>query len=474
MRAKFATVWVIVRREVRDQFRDWRIVLPIVALTVFFPWLLNYTANSLSKFMAKYGAQQVGDRLIPFLLLMVGFFPITVSLVIALESFVGEKERRSIEPLLSSPLEGWQLYLGKLLASLVMPLLASYLGTVVYLVGIARVVGWRPPTSLIVQVLALATVQGLVMVSGAVVVSSQTTSTRAANLLASFIIVPMALLIEGESLIMFWARYDVLWWSILGQLVIAGLLVRMGISYFNREELLGRELDSLNLRWSWRVFKEAFIGAARNPREWFFHEVRHTLQRQSTSLIFVIGLLSVSLVIGASQASSYDLPKEMFDQANFRQSLQEGLQSMPLFSVGGIPTIWLHNLRAISLATLMGVFTFGVLGILVIMMPLFLVGYFASAAAAAGFSPWLFLLAFIAPHGVLEIPALALIGGSILRLGATLAAPAKGKTIGEAWLIALADWARVFLALVVPLLLAAAALETLVTPRLAQLILGGG
>ena len=53
------------------------------------------------------------------------------------------------------------------------------------------------------------------MVSGAVVVSTQTTSVRAANLLASFIVVPMALLIQGESIVMFWARYDILWWVIL-------------------------------------------------------------------------------------------------------------------------------------------------------------------------------------------------------------------------------------------------------------------
>ncbi len=131
-------VWVITRREVRDQFRDWRIVFPIVLLTSFFPWLLNFTAEQLSGFMHRYGAPLIGDRMVPFLLMMVGFFPITISLVIALESFVGEKERRSLEPLLGSPLEDWQLYLGKLLAALVAPLLAALLGTLVYLVGIYR------------------------------------------------------------------------------------------------------------------------------------------------------------------------------------------------------------------------------------------------------------------------------------------------------------------------------------------------
>ena len=135
--------------------------------------------------------------------------------------------------------------------------------------------------------------------------------------------------------------------------------------------------------------------------------------------------------------------------------------------------IWLHNLRAITIATLLAIFSFGVLGLLVIMLPLAIAGYLAGAAASAGISPWLFLTAFIIPHGVLEIPALVFAGAAILRLGATLVTPSQGKTIGEAWLIALADWLRILVALVAPLMLGAAVLEVLVTPRLAQWLLGG-
>ena len=232
----FQKALIITRREVRDQFRDWRIMIPIIILTVFFPGLMNFTAQQAVDFVAKYGAPIIADRLIPFLLMVVGFFPISVSLVIALESFVGEKERRSIEPLLSSPLSDVQLYLGKLMAVIFPPLIASFLGIAVYLVGVYRQVGWVPDLTLLIQVIALAAVQSLVMVSGAVVISSQTTSVRAANLLASFIIIPMAMLLVGESMIMFWARYHVLWWAIIGQVIIAWLLIRTGIAHFNREE----------------------------------------------------------------------------------------------------------------------------------------------------------------------------------------------------------------------------------------------
>ena len=108
-------VYIIARREIRDQLRDWRIILPVLALTVFFPFLMNFTANQAIGFVQDYGANLIGERFVPFLLMIVGFFPITTSLVMALESFVGEKERGSIEPLFNAPVLDWQLYLGKLM-----------------------------------------------------------------------------------------------------------------------------------------------------------------------------------------------------------------------------------------------------------------------------------------------------------------------------------------------------------------------
>jgi ABC-type transport system involved in multi-copper enzyme maturation permease subunit len=107
--------------ETCDMFRI-GIIIPIAGLTVFFPFLMNFTAKQVVGYVQQYGANLLATRFIPFLLMIVGFFPITVSLVIALESFAGESERHSIEPLLSSPLTDLQLYLGKLLASLVPPI----------------------------------------------------------------------------------------------------------------------------------------------------------------------------------------------------------------------------------------------------------------------------------------------------------------------------------------------------------------
>ena len=477
MWAKLEPVWIVMRREMRDQLRDWRIVAPIVILTLFFPFLMNFTARQVLGFVEQYGANLLAERFIPFLLMIVGFFPITVSLVIALESFAGETERHSIEPLLASPLTDQQLYLGKLLASLVPPVLASYLGVLVYLIGIYRGTTWRPAPDFLLLVLILTFVQALVMVAGAVVVSTQTTSVRAANLLASFIVVPMALLIQGESVVMLWADYGVLWWAVLGQALLAALLVRMGVTHFNREELLGREIDALNFRWGWRVFRGSFLGQARTVRQWLGVEIPGTLRRLRIPIALMALLLTAGVFIGEAQVKRLGLSPGTFSLeqlGSLDDTFLERFRQIGFFSVGNVAYIWMHNLRAAALAWFLGAFTFAVGGILLLMLPLSLIGFLAGVAALSGLNPWLFFAAFTLPHGLLEIPAILITGAAILQVGATFVTPARGQTIGEAWLRAMADWVKVTLVLVVPLFLGAAALEVFLTPRFALWVLGGG
>ena len=464
--------WIVTSREVRDQFRDWRIVIPIIVLTLIFPAIMNFTAESAVDFVADFGAEIVGERLIPFLLMVVGFFPISISLVIALESFVGEKERKSIEPLLSSPLEDWHMYLGKLVAVMVPPLIASYLGIVVYLVGVYRNLAWQPEPVLLLQILLLTFVQALVMVAGAVVISTQATSVRAANLLASFVIIPMAFVIQGESMVMFWAAYEALWWVILAMVVLSVLLVRMGLAHFNREALLGRELDTLDLRAGWRYFAAAFVGEAKSLGTWYRREVAGALTRMRIP-VGMAGLLLVGAIwIGLDQGRQFALPPEVFNLQNLQLDTFSRIGSISLLNPEGVGIIWFHNLRAAGLAFLLGIISFGVFGVLVLMLPFVLIGYFMANLAGAGVSPITFLAGFILPHGILEIPAILLVGAGIIYMGGVMLTPSREKSIGDAWLISLADWAKVMVGLGIPLFLFAAVLEVFLTPRVVVWLLG--
>ncbi len=460
---------IVARREVRDQFRDWRIIFPIIFLTLFFPFLMNWTAQIMLNFVRGYGASIIGERMVPFLLMIVGFFPISTSLVIALESFVGEKERGSIEPLLSSPLKDWQLYLGKLLSSTAPPLLGSFTGMAVYLAGLALSHVALPDANLLVQILVLTVVQAVVMVSGAVVVSTQATSVRASNLLASFIVIPMALLVQGESVVMFWGRNTLsLWWIVLGLAVLAALLVRVGLSHFQREELLGHELDVLNLRWGWHVFKSAFSGGARNILDWFGKAWRDVFSRMKWTLLAVTGVTVASVFLGAGEAAVFPIH---FSTSVLPERLQEITSIFPLVSPLPVMMIFWQNLRVLLLGLVLGILSFGVLGIVPVLATMGLSGYLVQILVNNGLHNVPLILGFFLPHGILEIPAMIISCAAVLHIGLRLATPRSGKTVGEVFLTSLAEWVKITLAVVIPLLLVAAFLEAWVTPRVVLALL---
>ncbi len=457
---------VITRREVRDQLRDWRIIFPVLALTLFFPFLMNFTAEQILGFVNKYGATIIGERLVPFLLMIVGFFPISVSLVIALETFVGEKERGSIEPLLNTPLKDWQLYLGKLLAATVPPLMTSFLGMGVYLVGLAIKDIPIPEPQLLAQIIILTVVQATMMVSGAVVVSSQATSVRAANLLASFIIIPVAMLIQGESVVMFWGNYATLWWAVFGLMVLTALLVRVGLAHFQREELLGKEIDVLNFRWMGRVFWRGFTGGARNVWQWYRVEVAGQMRRLGVPFLLVTALAVAGAIIGYRLIERFQIPLEQLNLQDAETRLSEMAQMWRPFVLEPVGSIWWQNVRVMLLALVAGLFSFGILGMLPLMASVGVAGYLMALLSSNGM-PVMTFLWMIIPHGVLEIPAVILATAAVLRMGALMATPDREKPVGEVLLLALADWFKIMVGVVIPVLLIAAAIEVWVTPSLA-------
>jgi uncharacterized membrane protein SpoIIM required for sporulation len=92
--------------------------------------------------------------------------------------------------------------------------------------------------------------------------------------------------------------------------------------------------------------------------------------------------------------------------------------------------------------------------------------------AQTGVPILVYLLGMILPHGVVEIPVAILASAAILQAGAILATPTPGKTVGEVWITAMGEWAKIMVGVVIPLLLVAAALEAWITPRIAYLFFG--
>jgi uncharacterized membrane protein SpoIIM required for sporulation len=93
-------------------------------------------------------------------------------------------------------------------------------------------------------------------------------------------------------------------------------------------------------------------------------------------------------------------------------------------------------------------------------------GFLAGEVASLGYDPITFLLVFIVPHGLFEVPAAVLGTAFALRLGASIMSPPPGVTAGENLLHAFADLAKIFVFVVLPLLLVAAAIEAHITPQI--------
>lgn len=482
-RVMMSNALIVTRREVTDSFRDWRIMTPIFVLTLLFPAISQFGANLMMGFVTQYGADLIGERTIPFLLMMVGFFPISLSLVIALETFVGEKERRSLEPLLSTPLTNTELYVGKTLAAMIPPLLASYTGMAIYMGSLLLGdLAWRPQAMLIVQIILLTTAQALLMVTGAVVISSQTTSTRAANLLASFIIVPMSLLLILESIVMFSAPdadspngVFVLWVILVGLVIGTILFMRIGTRLFNREDLLGSTVDTLNLGWIRRTFWRYFRGEGQLELVgWYRQEVLGAVRRLGRPLLVVLAAVVLALVAGwiIGTYSSWQIPASVVGDPNELTGEFTGLYELGGHS-GAVAWVVSQNMRVLTVGVILAPVSFGVIAIVLTVAPFMILGWVFAQFMQLGLDPSLFFAAVI-PHSLVEIPAILLATALAVRLGAVITQkPPVNKTLSMLWLAAAADMVKVWFGVVLPLLVVAALLEVYVTPLVIQMVLGG-
>jgi len=459
---------LLAERELRDQLRDWRILLPLAILTGTFPFLMKEVAAQAVMFFARFGTTLIAYRLIPFSVLIIGFFPITISLVVALESFVGEKERGTIEPLLNAPLKNWHLYCGKLIVGTIAPLTASYLSIGLYLLMVAAEGLQLPAIGTLALLVTLTTAHAVLMVSAALVISVQSTSIRAANLLASFVIIPVALMMQGESVLLFWGSDQVLWLAVLAVVIMAGLLVRLGLSHFRREYLIGREFDQLNLPWIWRTFWTALRGGERTLAAWYRRQVGSAMRRLWVPLILV------AAIAAAGYWSSYrwtttSVPQliSAAGETELTQMAESARGRIGLIGMGGgLPAlrIFANNVRVTALVFVGGLVSFSVLGIAAFLLNIGLIGGVLGIFALIGYSPGLLFAAGVLPHGAFELPALLLASAVTLRTGTLLVTPQTGKSMGQILIELLAEGAKVILGVVIPLLLIASLVEAYATP----------
>ncbi len=131
--------------------------------------------------------------------------PILVASVTAASAFVGEKERRTIEGLLYTPLTDRELVLGKVIASLIPSVGVAWTSFVMYTIVVTVLGGpvmggaFFPTATWYVVILLLVPLVAVLAITLIVAVSGRSTTMQGAQGLAVLVILPVLALIVGQA-----------------------------------------------------------------------------------------------------------------------------------------------------------------------------------------------------------------------------------------------------------------------------------
>jgi len=193
-----------------------------------------FTASELA------GAFAVQQFLVFFLLM-----PAYIPLSIATFSIIGEKQARTLEPVLATPIRTVELLTGKAVAALVPGVLAGWI-TYLAFVALASLVygpalfGVVTDASWLVGVFILGPAVGLSSVVAGVIVSARVNDPRVAQQVGGIIVVPIIALtlIQATGTLLVGAAGYLLMAAIV--FIVSGLGLRVGVALFDREAILTR------------------------------------------------------------------------------------------------------------------------------------------------------------------------------------------------------------------------------------------
>jgi ABC-2 type transport system permease protein len=172
--------------------------------------------------------------------------PVFVPILISSQSVAGEKERRTLEPLLSTPLTALELIAGKSIAALLPALILSWLAFFALCVGI-DLISWHYTHALLLPnrmwLFGVGLIAPLFAFFGngvAVLISARVSDARMAQQFSALFVLPMVGLVGGQVAGLLKAGTG--YYAVQGLVVLlldAGLLWA-SVRFFDRERLLGR------------------------------------------------------------------------------------------------------------------------------------------------------------------------------------------------------------------------------------------
>lgn len=265
--------WLVFKKDWTEIKRNWQVMLPIILVPIIFSVILPASIIGVSGTPVEDTSGNDFEALIPLLpadvqaqlaqfttnqimvyIMVLYFFapffliiPIMASSVISSDSFAGERERKTIEALLATPISDSELFMGKILVSFIPAMLITFLAFGLYTVIVdaftyAMFNGMLllPNLNFVVMIFGVAPTLALCAIGLTVIISAKVKGFREAQQISVVLLLPVLGLVFAQI-------SGVL---VLGPLVLAlliGLLAAadvvvfyVGTQIFQREEILAK------------------------------------------------------------------------------------------------------------------------------------------------------------------------------------------------------------------------------------------
>ncbi|OGD56256.1 hypothetical protein A3K78_11285 [Candidatus Bathyarchaeota archaeon RBG_13_52_12] len=263
-------VLLVFRKDWLEVSRNWEIMVPIIIVPLIFSVVLpsmmllipggtgggnTEFGSLLANLPASVQVELVGlteGQTIMYIMLVYVFapffllIPAMASSVIASDSFAGEKERKTIEGLLATPLSDGELLVGKIMVAFVPSMIVTLLSFTVYttLVDALSLETFNrfilPTINWVLIIFLLAPATAVTGIALTVVVSARVKGFREAQQLSVLIIVPIMGLVFGQmfGLLLLIPIVILILFAIF--VVVDVIILKIGLDMFEREEILSK------------------------------------------------------------------------------------------------------------------------------------------------------------------------------------------------------------------------------------------
>ena len=269
------SIWAITRKDLKEVRQNRAAWLPAIIIPVVFAILLPLLFSLAPQYLPvedvqrEFGEIEVLMRNMPpaaaaifeglkieqmFVVYMTAFLlaplflimPLMISAVVGADSFVGERERKTMESLLYAPTTDLELFLGKVLAAVIPAIALSWLTYLVYIIVVnAASYGlfhriWFPLPAWWPLMFWLTPAFALLGISATVLISSRVnTFMEAYQLSGSLVVIVLGLVVGQISGVLFLGMGTVI---LLGACIwlVDVLLIHLGLRNFRRSSLIAR------------------------------------------------------------------------------------------------------------------------------------------------------------------------------------------------------------------------------------------